>query len=63
MTQGTDENQVTSLPLFSDSELDKLLRQMVDKERGNYFEHGTAGRGIPSKLKKIIDDNIERLTS
>lgn len=63
MTSDIEDDQSVSLPPFSEDELDKLLRQMVDKERGNYFEHGTTDRGIPSKLKKIIDDNIERLTS
>ena len=58
-----DEKQIKTQDPFLVAELDKLLRQMVDLERGNYFEHGTTGRGIPSKLKTIISDNIERLTS
>jgi hypothetical protein len=46
---------------FDVSELDKLIRQIVDKVRGNYLEHGETARGIPAEVKRIIEQNIDRL--
>lgn len=45
---------------FDEREMDKLIRQIVDKVRGNYLVNGETGRGIPAEVKKIIDQNIER---
>lgn len=46
---------------FDARELDKLIRQIVDKVRGNYFLNGETARGIPGEVKKIIDKNVDRL--
>lgn len=46
---------------FEPKELDKLIRQIVDKVRGNYFLNGENARGIPSEVKKIIDNSVDRL--
>lgn len=46
---------------FEPKELDKLIRQIVDKVRGNYFLNGETARGIPSEVKKIIDNSVDRL--
>ncbi len=46
---------------FDVRELDKLIRQIVDKVRGNYFLNGETARGIPGEVKKIIDNNVDRL--
>ncbi|MDZ4097436.1 MAG: hypothetical protein U1E13_01915 [Methylophilaceae bacterium] len=46
---------------FDARELDKLIRQIVDKVRGNYFLNGETARGIPGEVKKIIDNNVDRL--
>lgn len=50
-----------SAQAFNQSELDKLIRQIVDKVRGNYLEHGETARGIPAEVKRIIEQNIDRL--
>lgn len=46
---------------FDERELDKNIRQIVDRERANYQHHGESARGIPSELKRIIDQNVERV--
>lgn len=46
---------------FDNRELDKLIRQIVDKVRANYFINGETARGIPAEVKKIIDGNVDRL--
>ena len=46
---------------FDDREMDKMIRQIVDKVRVNYFENGETARGIPSEVKKIIEANIDRV--
>lgn len=46
---------------FNEKELDKIIRQIVDKVRGNYFEHGETARGIPGEVKRIIEQNIDRV--
>jgi hypothetical protein len=45
---------------FDPREMDKVIRQIVDKVRGNYFQNGETGRGIPSEVKKIIEASMER---
>jgi hypothetical protein len=46
---------------FDEREMDKLIRQIVDKVRGNYLEHGETARGIPAEVKRIIEQNIDRV--
>lgn len=46
---------------FDPKELDKIIRQIVDKVRGNYFLNGPTGRGMPAEVKKIIDQSMERM--
>jgi hypothetical protein len=41
--------------------MDKIIRQIVDKVRRNYFENGETARGIPSEVKKIIDSNMDHV--
>ena len=43
---------------FSSKELDKLVRQIVDKVRGNYLLNGETARGMPGEIKKIIDKSV-----
>ncbi|TCJ41260.1 hypothetical protein [Parafrankia sp. BMG5.11] len=46
---------------FDPIEMDKIIRQIVDKVRGNYFQNGETGRGIPGEVKRIIETNIDRV--
>jgi hypothetical protein len=46
---------------FNEREMDKVIRQIVDKVRGNFFQNGESARGIPGEVKHIIESNIERL--
>ena len=46
---------------FDEREMDKIIRQIVDKVRGNYLQNGQAARGIPGEVKRIIDNNIDRI--
>lgn len=46
---------------FDPKEMDKIIRQIVDKVRGQYFLNGETARGIPGEVKKIIDYNIDRM--
>jgi hypothetical protein len=46
---------------FNEREMDKIIRQIVDKVRGNYFQNGESGRGIPAEVKRIIEANIDRV--
>ena len=46
---------------FNEREMDKVIRQIVDKVRGNFFQNGESARGIPGEVKLIIESNIERL--
>ncbi len=61
MESDTDTQQANASPGFEVKELDKLVRQIVDKVRGNYYSNGETGRGIPGEVKKIIDNNVDRL--
>ena len=57
----SDEIDQRSAQAFNENELDKLIRKIVDKVRGNYLEHGETARGIPAEVKRIIEQNIDRL--
>ena len=46
---------------FDAREMDKIIRQIVDKVRGNYFLNGETGRGMPGEVKRIIENNIDRV--
>ena len=46
---------------FDSEEMDKIIRQIVDKVRGNYFLNGETGRGIPAEAKKIIEQALDRM--
>jgi len=46
---------------FDPREMDKIIRQIVDKVRGNYFQNGETGRGIPSEVKRIIESSMDRV--
>ena len=61
MKNDTDEAASELKTGFDSRELDKLIRQIVDKVRGNYFLNGETARGIPGEVKKIIDHNVDRL--
>lgn len=61
MKNDTDEAASELKTGFDSRELDKLIRQIVDKVRGNYFLNGETARGIPGEVKKIIDNNVDRL--
>lgn len=56
-----DEVGGGSVPAFDGHEMDKLIRQIIDRVRHNYFQNGETGRGIPGEVKRIIEANIERL--
>lgn len=57
----SDEVDQQPVQLFNEKELDKLIRQIVDKVRGNYFEHGETARGIPAEVRRMIEQNIDRV--
>jgi hypothetical protein len=46
---------------FDQREMDKIIRQIVDKVRGNYFLNGETARGVPSEVKRIIESSIDRV--
>jgi hypothetical protein len=45
---------------FDVREMDKIIRQIVDRVRANYFQNGE-GRGMPAEVKRIIEANIDRV--
>ncbi len=45
---------------FSEREMDKIIRQIVDRVRVNYFQNGE-GRGIPAEIKRIIEASVDRV--
>lgn len=57
----SDEVNQRVVQPFNEKELDKLIRQIVDKVRGNYLEHGETARGIPAEVKRMIEQNIDRV--
>lgn len=46
-----NESGVTEKP-YDPRELDKIIRQIVDKVRGNYLQNGETGRGIVGRGQK-----------
>ncbi len=46
---------------FNEREMDKTIRQIIDKVRGSYLQNGETGRGIPAEVKRIIEQNIDRI--
>lgn len=56
------ENEADSTDhLFNEKEMDKIIRQIVDKVRASYFENGEGARGMPGEVKRIIEQNIDRV--
>ena len=56
-----DDIEPTNSAAFNEREMDKIIRQIVDKVRRNYFENGETARGIPSEVKKIIEANMDHV--
>ncbi len=52
---------VNETPDFDGREMDKIIRLIVDRVRANYFENGETARGMPSEVKRIIENNIDRV--
>ncbi|PJI88484.1 hypothetical protein [Sphingomonas koreensis] len=50
-----------STEAFDEREMDKIIRQIVDKVRGSYFLNGETGRGMPGEVKRIIESSIDRV--
>lgn len=61
MSDPDEEAMPRAAESFDPKELDKIIRQIVDKVRGNYFLNGPTGRGMPAEVKKIIDQSVERM--
>tara|TARA_B100000767_G_C19356602_1_gene366080 strand:- start:370 stop:549 length:180 start_codon:yes stop_codon:yes gene_type:complete len=55
----SDDN-VTDNTVTDNTVLDRIIRQLISKERANYLENGEAARAIPSEIKKVIEDQINR---
>lgn len=60
MSDASDPEMTKSFADFDGNELDKLLRQIVDRVRGNYNQNGETARGMPAEVKRIIDANVDR---
>jgi hypothetical protein len=60
-SNGSDESDGASAQPFDEKEMDKIIRQIVDKVRGNYLENGETARGIPGEIKRLIEHNIDRV--
>ncbi|WP_288142946.1 hypothetical protein [Mesorhizobium sp.] len=56
----TIDTEHDDLQAFNEREMDKIIRQIVDKVRRNYFENGETARGIPGEVKKIVEANMDR---
>jgi hypothetical protein len=56
-----DDYEPQDASAFNQLEMDKIIRQLVDKVRRNYFENGDTARGIPAELKKIIENNMDHV--
>ena len=56
-----DDSGSKDAQAFDAREMDKIIRQIVDKVRGNYFLNGETGRGMPGEVKRIIENNIDRV--
>jgi hypothetical protein len=59
--EGAFSSESSDEGAFNERELDKIIRQIVDKVRGNYLLNGESARGIPGEVKKIIEHNVERM--
>jgi hypothetical protein len=57
----SDEPDAAAAQPFNEKEMDKIIRQIVDKVRGNYLENGETARGIPGEIKRVIVHNIDRV--
>tara|TARA_R110002072_G_scaffold269840_1_gene429241 strand:+ start:383 stop:577 length:195 start_codon:yes stop_codon:yes gene_type:complete len=57
-----DEESKPDTSQFEAVEIDKLIRQIVDRVRGNYFLNGENARGMPAEIKRIIESNIDRIS-
>ncbi len=55
------EEHSSTTGAFDQRELDKIIRQIVDKVRGNYLQHGETAKGIPAEVKRIIEQNVDRV--
>lgn len=53
------DDELSNSVAFKEREMDKIIRQIVDKVRRNYFENGETARGIPGEVKKIIEANMD----
>lgn len=58
---GDQTKAVSDDTAFDEREMDKIIRQIVDKVRGNYLQNGQAARGIPGEVKRIIENSIDRV--
>lgn len=58
---GDENSTAAEAAAFDEREMDKVIRQIVDKVRANYLQNGEAGRGIPGEVKRIIENNIDRV--
>jgi hypothetical protein len=56
-----DDGETQDANAFNELEMDKIIRQLVDKVRRNYFENGDTARGIPAELKKIIENSTDHV--
>ena len=56
-----DDSGSKDAQAFDAREMDKIIRQIVDKGRGSYFLNGETGRGMPGEVKRIIETNIDRV--
>ena len=61
MQESEDPIEMNGDQPFNEREMDKIIRQIVDKVRGNYLQNGESGRGIPGEVKRIIETNIDRV--
>lgn len=41
--------------------LDPIIRQIITAERKNYIESGERPKSIAKQVRKIIEDNLQRL--
>lgn len=55
------EDESADAQAFNEREMDKIIRQIVDKVRRNYFENGETARGMPSEVKRIIEANLDHV--
>ena len=55
-----DDNMENDTQEFDPDEMDKIIRQFVDKVRVNYFQNGETARGMPAEIKRIIEANMDR---